>query len=234
MPLAAMDDSLIESLIAEAQAEAEAEAELFLQLTGHADAHAPEPSIRAQGFSVGLHTVPHTGPVLVQAPLTDTNDDPEFDDTAEEAYEPFEPDEPDIDLSHVPSEWEVRSRKQYEETCSNRPFFLGLNILRAALPEPGALCELCENRNACLRCLDCRSQGPTLLCGLCDLSQHPFAHFHRRESFDAGYWRWEAPSVAFSEDGARSERGDTRNVPLVVITSSMHLFAADLAFCSMV
>lgn len=75
------------------------------------------------------------------------------------------------------------------------------------------------------------SQGPVLLCGLCDISQHPYAHFHRRESFGAGFWQREAPSVIFSEDGAQAERGENCKGLLAVITLLLHLIAADLPVC---
>ena len=87
--------------------------------------------------------------------MADSGSDPDFEDAADEAYAPYKPDEPYIDLSHVPSEWERRSRKLYEETCSNIPLYFGLGILRAAPPEAGVLSELSNDRKACLRCLDC-------------------------------------------------------------------------------
>ena len=115
-------------------------------------------------------------------------------------------------------------QKTVDETRSNRPLHFGLGILRAAPLKAGTLCELCKDREACLRCLDQApgdSQGPVLLCGLCDNSKHLYAHFHRRESFGAGFWQREAASVTFSADGARAEPGENCKLLLVVITLSI-------------
>jgi len=223
------DIDLHDCFLQELDAERALEAELSCQHTQHIDAYVPGlPLLQKgprQGSAALFNLRRRTGPVLTDIPLAENCDDLDLEDAADEHYEP---DEPYVDLGHVPSEWEQRSRKQYDETRNNRPFYFGLGILRAALPEAGTRCELCNDREACLRCLDCISQGPLLLCGLCDISQHPYAHFHRRESFAGGFWQREAPSVTFSEVGAPYERGEKCSNLLAVITSLMCVPADDV------
>ena len=206
------------SLLREWEAEEDLEAELSAQQFGHVESPATGPSLshmRARPGSVGvLHLAPQADPLLRQAHSAEGHDDIGLEDATEDAYEPPEL---DIDMSHIPSDWEVRSKRQYEDTCCSRPLSFGLSILRAAPPEVGTFCEVCTDNKACLRCLDCKSSGPLLLCGVCDASRHPYAHFHRRESFDGGFWQREAPSVSFSEDGAQYERGKHCNTLMLVL-----------------
>ena len=217
---------IYESYLQQLDAERALEVELFSQHTQHIDPYVPDvlPSQRRpRQDPVHLLNLPgRIGVVLSNTPLAEGGADLDLEDAAEEHYEAHEP---YVDLSDVPSEWDKRSRRQYDETRNNRPFYFGLGILRAALPEAGTRCELCNGREACLRCLDCIAKGPLLLCGPCDSSQHPYAHFHRREGFAGGFWQREAPSVSFSEIGAAYERGKKCSSVLAVISSLMCVLA---------
>ena len=197
-------------LNAELELEAELEAEQSSQHERHSDLPALESSIprsrTREGFAESLPLAPHAAQVSMQDPMAEGNDedDPDHFGAAEESYEPAEA---FMDLGHIPSEWELRSRRQYEDRCNGRPLYFGLGILKEAPPEAGTLCMLCNDREARLRCLDCTSQGPLLLCGFCDILKHPYAHFHRREGFGNGFWQREAPSLAFSDGEGQYERG---------------------------
>jgi hypothetical protein len=58
--------------------------------------------------------------------------------------------------------------------------------------------------------LDCSFAKQYLLCGNCDVAAHPYAHFHRRECWDQGFWKPIPPLLSIDQDGQPYDRGETR------------------------
>lgn len=97
------------------------------------------------------------------------------------------------------TEWQTKSKAQHEAWESIRPICHQIHVQCQAVPEP-SLCCSCNEACAVVKCLDCKHEG-LLLCGLCDDKLHPFAHFHRRRSFQNGFCEPLPPHFGFDEDG---------------------------------
>lgn len=116
-------------------------------------------------------------------------------------------DEIDRQFQQLPTDWEIRRKKEHEKTCQQRPGLFLADLFRDAIPTAYTMCSSCSTSEAFVRCLDCSFQDPQFLCGACDVDMHPYAHFHRRHTWAEGFLSPVPPSISFTEDGVRFERG---------------------------
>lgn len=117
-------------------------------------------------------------------------------------------DEIDRQFHQLPTNWEIRCKAQHERTCLQRPGLFLSDLCREAIPSADTVCGLCCTSRALVRCMDCSFPAIQYFCGACDVARHPYAHFHRRQSFAEGFWSPLPPLLSFAESGERYERGE--------------------------
>lgn len=199
----------------EAQAEAEAVSET-LDIRLHASPQ-QRASKRARPEVPALQRVPNAfqiPQVPISAPVEPQIASEEFDRVHDDQEVV---DEIDRQFNQLPKNWAIRCAAQHEATCGQRPFLFMVELYREAIPSADTVCGICCTSRASLRCMDCNVPAAEYLCGACDVIRHPYAHFHRRQSFAEGFWTALPPSISFTKNGVRYKRGNPTVMPCIIL-----------------
>ena len=109
------------------------------------------------------------------------------------------------------TEWNQRKQALETNWSQKRSSFAYTAIISLAPPEGDIKCSKCMVRSAVLRCLDCEGLNGVYahVCGTCDqLHPHANAHFHRRQTWDQGYFQPIPPQESFDVEGNRIQIGE--------------------------
>ena len=109
------------------------------------------------------------------------------------------------------TEWHRRKQALETNWSKSRSSLACIAISSLAPPEGDIKCSKCMVRLAVLRCLDCEGSNGDYahLCETCDqLYPHATAHFHRRQTWDPGYFQPVPPQESFDPEGKRINTGE--------------------------
>lgn len=222
------EDDYIESLVREAEAEIELEREVLESSTIQSPVQRfikrARPSIAARTLledpTLARNAAEQPAPCPTDAETADLADK----QVADQQWT----DEINRQFHDLPSQWAERCKKKHIATCSNRPYYFQAALCTGAVPAAGSNCDVCNERQAVLRCLDCFFSAKRLLCGDCDVAAHPYAHFHRRQSFSEGYWKPLPPLLSITQDGQPFAQG----MPTAVVLLQQGMCRAAMCWIS--